>query len=278
MNTTYYSLHIGVNKYHPESEVPPLSGCENDVDALQSFLEDLLPTNHLRSKKLIDKDANYRNIIEHFGEKHLLNAKDGDVVIVQYSGHGAREKAAPEFDDHFPEGFSESLVCYDSRTSEGFDLADKELAVLIDRISSKGVHVVLIMDCCHSGSISREINPEEDPKIKKRQFLANLETRPYDSYLDGYFSKKYPNGKGLSIPTSKHISLAGCRKTETALEIDGKGFFTTNLLKVLKETNGNISYSNLFTKCIVGMARRSFLILMMASSIEVRASMNPFGR
>lgn len=257
MNPTYYSLHIGVNKYHPDSKVPHLSGCAQDVDALKSFLKEILPEKHFHSKELLNDDATYQNVIDHFGNKHLLQAKQNDVVLIQYSGHGAREKAAPEFLHHFPDGFCETLVCYDSRTPNGFDLADKEIAVLIERIASKGVHVVMIMDCCHSGSISRDLNSDKNPTIKKREFLAKLDTRPYDKYLNGYFSKKYPKGKNLSIPKAKHIALAACRKKETALEIGGQGFFTTNLVKVLKETNGNISYTNLFSKSIVEMARRS---------------------
>ena len=257
MNQNYYSLHIGVNKYHPNSTVPHLGGCAQDVAALKSFLEEILSKDNFHSEVLLDDQATYQNIIDYFGEKHLLKAKQDDVVVIQYSGHGAREKAAPEFLNHFPEGFSETLVCYDSRTPTGFDLADKELAVLIDRIASQGAHVVLIMDCCHSGSISRDLNSDDNPNIKKRQFLAKLDTRPYEKYLNGHFSKQYPHGEGLSIPSSKHIVLAACRKNETALEIGGQGFFTTNLVKVLKETNANINYTNLFSKCIVEMARRS---------------------
>ena len=256
-DTSYYSLHIGVNKYHPDSPVPHLNGCAQDVADLKAYLEEILPTSQLHSEVLLDEEATYQNIVDYFGEKHLLKAGPDDVVLIQYSGHGAREKAATEFDNHFPDGFSETLVCYDSRIPGGFDLADKEMAVLVERIASKGTHVVMIMDCCHSGSISRNLNPDKDPTIKKREFLLKREGRSYDNYLNGYFSEKYPDGKGISIPNARHISLAACRKTETALEINGQGFFTTNLIKVLKENEGNISYANLFSKCTVGMARRS---------------------
>jgi len=250
MNPTYYSLHIGVNKYHPDCNVPHLGGCAQDVSDLVAVLSEIIPTKQLQSKVLLDDEATYQNIIDHFGEKHLLKAGPDDVVLIQYSGHGAREKSAPEFYEHFPDGYNETLVCYDSRISGGRDLADKELAVLVDRIASNGTHVVVIFDCCHSGSGLRDL------KMVKRQFLAKNQSRPYEDYLDGFFANKYPNGKGLSIPVSKHILLAACKKTEPAMEIGGQGFFTTNLIEAIKEPNTYLSYSNLFTTCTLKMSQR----------------------
>ena len=113
-NTSYFTLHIGVNKYHPDSKVPHLGGCAKDVSDLVEYLNDIIPTNQLHSKVLLDDEATYQNIIDHFGDKHLLKAGAEDVVLIQYSGHGAREKAAPEFYTHFPDGYNETLVCYDS--------------------------------------------------------------------------------------------------------------------------------------------------------------------
>ena len=49
-------------------------------------------------------------------------------------------------------------MCFDSRSPGSWDLADKEIAKLIGDVAAKGPHVAVILDCCHSGSGTREID------------------------------------------------------------------------------------------------------------------------
>ncbi len=250
--STIYSLHVGINQYHPASKVPNLGGCVNDVKTLLSFLEKTYPTERLKSKTLLDSEATYQNIVDHFGVKHLLQAEANDMVLIQYAGHGSQANAASEFTRYFPDQKDETWICYDSRIPGGLDLADKELAVLIDRIAAKNVHVVVIMDCCHSGSGTRDIND-----IQYRQHEGRIDTRPLSSYLNGYFSNKFPNGAKVMLPNPKHVLLAACDQKEKAGEIHGSGLFTSNLVKVLSATNGAVSYADLYSKTQVELAKQT---------------------
>ena len=87
---------------------------------------------------------------------HLGQAGPGDVALFYYSGHGSQENAPPEFWDFEPDRQNETLVCYDSRSSDGWVLADKELAQLISEVAANGPHFTVILDCCHSGSGTRD--------------------------------------------------------------------------------------------------------------------------
>lgn len=237
-----YALLIGINQYHPGSGVPPLSGCEKDVQNMQQFLEreSYWPGRPRHIKTLLNKQATYQNIIAHFGEQHLLKAEKGDTVLIHYSGHGAREKAAPVFRPYFSSEKQETLICYDSRLDGHYDLADKELAVLLERIAKKEVELVLIMDCCHAGSISRS-DAGRANLGKARQWDDRDITRKLETYLDGHFIQT------VYSPTSKHLLLSACKKTEKAYELlSGQGSFTTHLLQVLEAHSSMISYADLY--------------------------------
>lgn len=242
-----YALLIGINQYHPDSGVSSLSGCKNDVRFMQNYLEKNI-SQDLNLITLHDKNATYQNIVKHFGKHHLLQANEGDLVLIQYSGHGAREKAAPEFAAYFQEEKQETMVCYDSRLPGHYDLADKELAVLIERIASKGAQVVLILDCCHSGSGTR--NMADITLGKSRQWDDSNKVRPIESYLDGHFVNN------LYLPNSKHILMAACEKREKAYElVSNRGSFSKHLMQVLEEQEGKISYANLFAQLRILMRK-----------------------
>ena len=55
-----------------------------------------------------------------------------------------------------PTGANQTLVCADSRRAGVPDLADKELSVLLDDVAARGPHVLVVLDCCHSGGGTRD--------------------------------------------------------------------------------------------------------------------------
>lgn len=250
---TLHALLTAVNQYHPHSDknVSNLYGCKNDILGLQAFLEDRFPKDRRNIATLIDGDATYKNVVQLFGDELLGRASKGDIVLFAYSGHGSREGAAQEFDRYYPEGLEETLVLHDSRTPGGLDLADKELALLIERLALKDAHVVVLLDCCHSGSGTR--NLEDITLGGARQTSNRKGRRPLDSYLEGAFAKR---GNGLYLPNSRHILLAACDRKEKAYELTtNRGLFSTHLLKVLEETGGQLSYADLFARTRAGMSR-----------------------
>lgn len=244
-----FALLVGINEYHPDStvSVPALSGCCNDIAALSDYLHTLYPPPQRQIQVLLNEKATYQEIVRGFGKEHLLGAQKGDVVVIAYSGHGSREPAAPEWTRYFGEGKQETWVCYDSRLANGLDLADKELAFLIEPIAQTGAHVVVIMDCCHSGSGTRY---EGDSRIlAPRQHSSRKQPRLWESYLNGALDQRFPKGQSAYLPNSQHILLAACDRREKAWEVmrdKAHGLFSSSYFPVLEATGGNISYADLF--------------------------------
>ncbi len=253
MSRDIYALLVGINDYGPE--VGGLSGCLNDVDHFHDYLTDSFDRNRLRIEVLKDADATRPNIIEQF-RTHLSKAKADDVVVFQYCGHGARWKSAESFRELNPDGKDEGLVCYDSRSPGGFDLADKELAVLLAELAKNDPHIAFILDCCHSGSATR--SADDFTQLRSRQTHEVTEERPLESYLDGYYTALLEQGNSLEIPASRHISLAACRRVQQAWEgRDNSGVFTSTLLEVLEKSGSEISYADLFVRCRAAVRKRA---------------------
>ena len=242
-----FALLVGINDYTPN--VGQLYGCLNDVDAYTQYLSDRYSKScHIQTLK--DSQATRQGIVEGF-RKHLSQAGPDDIVVFQFSGHGARWKAAPEFNQYYPDGYDEGLVCWDSRrdpdNQEKFDLADKELGVLVSEVASEGQHVVVILDCCHSGSGTR--SADEFQGLKSRMTHQVDTPRGLDSYLEGFYASQLSNGKQLWTPTSRHILLAACERRKQAFEAkDRRGIFSTTLINTLNEYGGKITYSDLFLR------------------------------
>ncbi|MFK7905876.1 MAG: caspase domain-containing protein, partial [Chitinophagales bacterium] len=253
MSKQIHALLVGINKYD-HSRIADLKGCKNDVENIKTYLESRFENPNILT--LTDEQATYQNIINNFRSHLTANATKDDIVLFQYSGHGAREVAAAEFKPFFPEGKEETLVCYDSRKPDGHDLADKELAVLVTEVAETGAHVVVLLDCCHSGSGTREV--DDFLLGATRRTYSRREERPLETYIGGYYKRELEETGKVVIPSEKHILLAACDRTESARETKTHtGLFTSTLLKTLKKMGNDISYADLFLKCRIEIINES---------------------
>ena len=252
MTSNIYVLQIGINKY--PTGVGSLTGCVNDVHNIHDYLAKTFGTSaHI--VQLLDSDAKRKNVIQQFRE-HLGRAGAGDVVLFHYSGHGARCKSAPDFRKWFPDGWDEGLVLHDSRQAGGFDLADKELAILLAEVAKNEPHISVLLDCCHSGTATRGL--DDFTQLRVRQTYTVNEPRPLDSYLDGYYMDLLKKGMPLQLPSSQHILLAACERKQKAWEgQDHQGVFTSSLLEVLSNPVQDLSYANVFLRCREAVRNRA---------------------
>jgi len=79
--TDIYALLVGINDYSPG--VGTLTGCLNDVDHFQNYLEDNFDRSRLRVVSLKDADPTRSNII---GPSGIIVGRD----LVRRSGRGCR--------------------------------------------------------------------------------------------------------------------------------------------------------------------------------------------
>lgn len=255
MNRNIYALLVGIDEY--VSPVSPLRGCVNDITAIKEYLEARVDPDgyqlHLRT--LLNQDATRRAIINGF-RQYLCGASSEDVAFFYYAAHGSQEEAPEEFWTIEPDRLNETLVCYDSRSLGGWDLADKELAKLIAEIAQKNPQITIIMDCCHSSSGTCG-DIEADTAV--RQVSIDRRKRPLESFIFSNSEAEQlsterslvKNSTGW-IPRGKHIFLAACRDRETAKEYNGggqyRGAFSYFLLDTLKKANGSLTYRDLFKR------------------------------
>ncbi|MCB9052678.1 MAG: caspase family protein [Lewinellaceae bacterium] len=276
MKTTY-ALLVGINTYPPP--IPELGGCIKDLDQIEGFLRGVagqgvetvdtingLPLRQfgsLRICRLENQQATYNNIIKGF-RQFLRQAGADDAVWFHFSGHGSEEFTAEEFLEIEPNGKDQTLVCYQAGPDEGgqLHLADKELAVLLHEVATQDTsgepkaspHIVVSLDCCHSGSGTRDI--EEELTIKSRNYNALRATtrgqaarvRSLDSYIDGFYAGQWKAMKGFEVPVAPHVLLSACESVQKASDLPAGGLFTSGLIEALKSAQGNINYADLFVR------------------------------
>ncbi|MEV6906081.1 caspase family protein [Amycolatopsis sp. NPDC051071] len=225
------ALLIGIDRYR---RVHDLAGCANDVKHVSAFLKQRLGS-RLVEWSLLNEDATKDAIVESI-RSHLGQAGPGEVALLWFSGHGSEQTVAPEHWHLEPTGKSQSLVCHDSRDGEVLDLTDKELSVLLDGVAERGPHVVVVLDCCHSGSGTR------DPWAKIRS--APAVTAPPRSL------PRLPEPRVLTTSArASHVALSACQSHQVAAEqINGnehRGVFTTALLETMRHLGADATYRDL---------------------------------
>ena len=250
---TIYALLIGINDY--AGNVPDLQGCHNDVERFSNVLKSRYAAAADDILMLKSSDATKSNIIDGF-TTHLAQAQDNDTAIIYYSGHGAQERSPEQFWDIEPDRQNETIVCHDSRsgvngTNPAGDLADKELRFLIAGLAKNNPHIVVIFDCCHSGSGTRGEGSVDSGAVRMTQ--ADMRNRSIKQYV--FFDTAKQEGWAddmRRLPEGQHIFLSGCRDSELSKElvIDGKrhGAFTHYLCKTLEATSSSLSYRNIVSR------------------------------
>ena len=253
MTRHLFALLVAIDDYpDPRHQ---LQGCVNDIERMANYLEGRTAGErfqlHLRVLK--NQAAHRQALIDGFRE-HLAQAGPEDVALFYFSGHGSQEPAHRRFWDYEPDRLDETLVCWDSRTEGGWDLADKELAVLLHEVAQANPHIAVFLDCCHSGSGTR--GPLS--QTAERRIPADDRPRPWEAFLFG--QEDLPPLPGRSrgqspsgwsaLPEGRHILFAACRDNETAKEYfaQGKtwGAFSHFLLTTLESAKNPLTYRELF--------------------------------
>jgi hypothetical protein len=244
-----YALLVAINHYH-QPGINDLYGCLNDLEGMKLSLASYCTNKdvqlHLRT--LTERKATRRAVINGFSL--FAQAKEKDVCLFYFSGHGAQVDAPNEFWNE-TDTMLEALVCHQEKGNDNL-LIDKELSYLIaEAQKGRDVHFVVITDSCHSGSNTK------DSTYRVRSVPPNINTRKIEDFLGRADYMESTDEKGslrLSPPLGKHIKLGACTSSEVAKERvlgdDGKtrGVFTYALLQVLRENGYKLSYANLTTK------------------------------
>ncbi|KAK0183540.1 caspase domain-containing protein [Armillaria mellea] len=254
----FWAVLIGIDDY----ESSPLRGAVSDALLMKDYLQkDLrMPETHIEC--LLSSGIqnailpSRKNII-----RKLLNlATDtqiqyGDNIIVFFSGHGTSYSCSKGdgYDIHMipnAEGWRhlsfpiEALCPADRGESDGRrtpipDISDREMNGILHHIArTKGHKITVILDCCHSGSGTRDI--QDQAGVRSVAPLGSPEAMldAANETLSGCPDYHSVVSEDWWPDKSSHVTLAACTEYQFAKETQERGayngVFTRSLVRALR--------------------------------------------
>src|SRR5262245_59737575 len=208
------ALLCGVNKYQIAGA--DLRGCVNDVENMRGVLVDLFGFDASDITVLLDEQAT-KSAIDAALSTLVSNASPGDVLYFHFSGHGSNvpDQDGDEEDDHRDEIFCSTDLDWND------PLRDDRIRTVLDGLPS-GVNLTFVSDCCHSGSITRAIEPPDTP-CKQRYLPDPRDLWTVESGREAVGGIR--NSRGMTPPDAvedivdidvPEMLITGCRADQTS--------------------------------------------------------------
>ncbi len=237
-----HALLVGINRY-PNFLGAELRGCLNDVELMRHVLVERFGFLTQNIRLLVDSHATRNSILNALDE---LTSKAGhdDRVVLYYAGHGSRV-AAP----HQENAYIESIVPYDSGRGKvpNRDILDVEIDRWVQKVNEKTSFVTLIFDCCHAGSVTRDVFGEAARRVSP-------DDRPPRGALMRAAARGVRRGERWLSGRRRAVLIAACREHELAHEhrkFDGErvlihGAMTYLLGRTLLRTDSGTTWRDVF--------------------------------
>lgn len=283
---TKKALLVGINDYAPVGKRgPDLKGCINDVRDMAHTLNalEIIPQQYNSLHILTDSNATKMNILNEL--KWLIkDAKENDLLIFYYSGHGSQilDINGDEIDKQ-----DETLCPHDFKTA-GM-IVDDDLREFFTTLPI-GVNLEVILDCCFSGTGTRELNVLESIPEDKRMTYRYLEPSLEHSYFldtDPIIPRRkiLQPGAGekkiVITPELNHVLWTAANDRQTSSEdlVNGvyRGIFTYCFCKVLRRTNGVITRRKLASLVRADVKRMGYSQILQLESPKDNINERVFG-
>lgn len=225
------SLHVGVNHVDTTHYGPitVLKGCINDALAMTELASN---QNFEVLATLVEEQATRDAVkakIAHAAE----NLQPGDIFFYTYSGHGSNLRDMNEDEKGTAEEakFDETWCLYDGM------LIDDEAGELWAKFKP-GVRVLVLLDCCHSGTAIKAGVPTL-PRMPKEGTWRNRQLDKAEAahiyarnkaFYDAII-KTDTAGDGVEPACAVRL-IAGCEDDEFSFDGDDNGLFTKTLLRI----------------------------------------------
>jgi metacaspase-1 len=236
------ALCIGINNY-PGTD-SDLAGCVNDAHDWAKVLQD----RGFTAKTMLNKQATAKQMRKAI-EALVLDAKKGDSLVIQYSGHGS---FVPDLDGDEPDGTDECLCPYD--VMRNGPITDDELFEISAHLA-RGVKALMISDSCHSGSVTRFAPITTPPTaMGKNAPQRTVRFLPPTVYLPRREVSKLGLRRAIrrSSPPGRYgaLLMAGCQDVEYSYDAYFRGrpngAFTFAAIRALSKLRPNATYSAWF--------------------------------
>jgi len=236
------ALCIGINDYPGTGS--DLAGCVNDARDWAQMLRG----KGFQVAMLTDRKATGKGMRAAM-RAALGAARSGDVVVLQYSGHGS---FVPDENGDEPDGTDECLCPYDIGANG--PITDDELFELYSA-RERGVKLLVISDSCHSGSVARFAPITTPPSLRGRGApQPKVRFLPPEAFLSRRELAKLGAQRATrtSSPPGRYAALlmAGCQDTEYSYDayFQGRpnGAFSFVALRALPKVKAGAKYSDWF--------------------------------
>ena len=279
-----HALLVGCTIYPNNGAVPELYGPGNDVPAWAEWLTDpkgfgFPPANVTTLLGWPDEPGRRptrANIAKAF-ETLASKAKPDDRIFILLSGHGSQVPIPPDQDsfdpkNFEPDGLDEVFLPADVEDGERGSaniIKDDDLGVWLDKIRDKGAHVLIVFDCCHSGTMTRGDDLER-PRVVRPQVIGVKDERLAEAVQRAERARKDAEAAGRDLDAeARALAQAGgktgqgsmvafyaAQSFETAPELplpEGAprtkdhyfGLLSYTLLQTLEQRHSPISYHDL---------------------------------
>jgi hypothetical protein len=211
---------------------------------------------------LLDADATHDGILSALDDL-VVAAAPGDLLLVYFAGHGSQ---VLDLDGDELDGLDETLVPIDPVDEQGRrrDIRDDEISAFIRKANAVTDDVVLVFDCCNSGTNVRGAGEfvarqaPRGPRADEATPLAGDTGTDMDEQTSGYADEPLA-----------YVALSACRSFQQAYEVDveehadlardgagealdaspiRRGIFTTALVDELRLLEEGVSYRDLLER------------------------------
>ncbi|KAI0315079.1 caspase domain-containing protein [Amylostereum chailletii] len=242
-----FALVIGIDRYkHAGNGIHNLGGCVADADDMVKFLIETMQVPPTRIQNLRDEQATRGEIKAHIrglAENSLI--QHGDPILIFYAGHGGEAKCPARWEagDKIQMLLPHDFVPDTSEEEDSQGILDISLSVLLSKLAgAKGDNITVILDCCHSGSATRD---HEKDHITGPVPLVRGVCLPADYAIlptvdEDIFSETTPRAWAIAkgyryAGMASHVLLAACKANQKAHETGKRGQFTLALMDLLRK-------------------------------------------
>ncbi len=233
---TKRALLIGIDEY---AHLKALRGCTNDARAMDELLRTGFGFTH--TTLLLDADATRAGMVGAF-EQLIEETASGDIVVVYFAGHGSqlRDREGDE-----PSGMDSTIMPVDTARDESnpagsIDITDDELFLFLQRLGNKTTAITVIVDACHSGTITRDATPSETISVRGVPADTRAPTTPSPIPVELWPLLRADGGTAAApsgwLPMRDHyVVISGCRDDELSGELG------------LPQADGSLTYHGALT-------------------------------
>ncbi len=158
-----YGVVIGIDNY--TGVAPKLQGAVNDA---RDVADALTKSGAADVRLLLDQGANRDAIMAAWGDL-LKKAKKDDLMFFHYAGHGGQEPEHTKGSEASGHDSTLLLAGFEVDGAGTYErIIDDEMGAMFKRASDNGVNVLVAIDACHSGTMTRAFKAPSAAKPRVR--------------------------------------------------------------------------------------------------------------